>query len=854
MKSWKIVTTSLFLSAGMLMAAPLQVYGAGHGEYESAETRIQDMTLMAERDGLRLYLDEGNGEFAVENGQNGAVWFSNPYDSVTDAKSGDDAKTLLQSYLRLSYYDQQAKQSELSSWKDCMAKDQFTVEPLDGGFRLNLQIGEVAGSALLPAAAEAENFEEKVIAKLEGSSLRKINSYYTRVSLSDTSLTDAVREAYRETYPGLEEHDFYILRPVVDREKKDIDSILKTTDYTQEDMAADAELSGYEGEEGSSILIEMALEVTIDNGSLLVKIPGDSIRYDDSSYILASITLLQYFGAGRSETGGYLMIPDGSGALIAYNTDGNKKGQTIQKPVYGTDYAMVNSYSFNALTEQAYFPVFGNKAGEQAFLGILEEGEAMATIYSETGNLLTGYETVYPIYHYITSSTVNYSDGTKLSGAYTYHDTRPYSGDYAVRYCLLSGEDAGYVGMAKAYRAYLIGTGAIAEEASQSAEEAPVYVEVLGTVEKEETFLGIPYQTYAELTTFEQAERIIEELSDGGVGNLKLRYTGWANNGMNYEVSNHVDVMNCLGGSRKLQELWSYAGQQGAEVFPDVDFATVRKDKKFDGYSASRNSADSLQREDLYLVTPKELTTLNVLQYVFWSVSPAYWPDYMGKYFRDYDKLGLDSISIGSFGTMLYGDYNRKASMSREEVKDIVSGNVEKLTGDKKVMTEGANAYMLPYVTDIVNMPLSSSSYTAVDETIPFLQLVLHGSVGYSSPTLNLQDNIRDTFLKCIEYGASPYFTVAYDNAAELKNTVYDMYYSVDYRVWQQEILRYGSEFEEAYNGLGGLAMTNHEKLQDGVYRTTYEDGTSFLVNYNDIEVTADGKQIPANSYLKAAR
>lgn len=854
MKAWKLLAASLCLSAGILAAAPLQIQAAEHGEYESAEARLQEMELMSEKDGYRLYLDRGNGEFAVEDVRDDAVWLSNPYDAEQDARASADAKNLLQSYVKLAYYDHTEKRYELSSWKDCMEKDQFTAEPIDGGFRLNLQLGEISGGTLLPQAAEAENFEKKVLSKLEGSSLKKINSYYTRVSMSDQTLSEAVLNAYLEGCPGLEEHDFYILRSVVDREKKDIDKILKTTEYTAEDMARDAELSGYEAEESSGILVEMALEVTIDDGSLLVRIPEDSIQYDDTAYVVSDITLLEYFGAEKSEAGGYMMLPDGSGALVGYNTDGRKTNLYTQKPVYGTDYAMTNSYSYNALTEQVYLPVFGNKAGDQAFLGILESGEAMATIFCETGGIITSYESIYPVYSYVTSNTVSYSDSSKLTGQYTYHDTKPYAGDYAVRYCLLTGKEADYVGMANAYRSYLIDRGVIQKRASEVEEEAPVYVELLGAVTKQETFLGIPYNTYAELTTFEQAEQIIDDLAEEKIGNLKLRYSGWANGGLSYEVSDHVDVLKALGGSKKLQELEGYAAQRGAELFPDVDFATVRTNKMFDGYSASRNEAYSLQREELYLVTPKELTTLNYLQYAFWSVSPSFWPDYMGKYFRDYDKLGLDGISVGTLGNMLYGDYNRKASVNREEVKTIVCDNVESLTADKKVMTEGANLYMLPYVTDIVNMPIGSSSYTSADEAVPFMQLVLHGSVEYASPTLNMQGNIRDAFLKCIEYGANPYFTVAYDNSAELKNTVYDLYYSVDYHVWQQEIVRYGNEFEEAYRGLGGLAMTDHEKLQEGVYRTTYEDGTAFLVNYNDENVTAEGKTISANSYVKVTR
>ena len=46
--------------------------------------------------------------------------------------------------------------------------------------------------------------------------------------------------------------------------------------------------------------------------------------------------------------------------------------------------------------------------------------------------------------------------------------------------------------------------------------------------------------------------------------------------------------------------------------------------------------------------------------------------------------------------------------------------------------------------------------------------------------------------------------------------------------------------------------MKSHKKLDDNLYRTEYEDGTVFYVNYgaNDA-VTESGAVVPSRSYLK---
>ena len=43
--------------------------------------------------------------------------------------------------------------------------------------------------------------------------------------------------------------------------------------------------------------------------------------------------------------------------------------------------------------------------------------------------------------------------------------------------------------------------------------------------------------------------------------------------------------------------------------------------------------------------------------------------------------------------------------------------------------------------------------------------------------------------------------------------------------------------------------MIKHEKLDDDVYRTTYENGLSVIVNYRNEAVTVGGETIEAEHY-----
>jgi len=106
------------------------------------------------------------------------------------------------------------------------------------------------------------------------------------------------------------------------------------------------------------IMIKFDLNVTIENGKLIVNIPGDSVdEYNPNMwnsqyqyYILRNIVLFPYFGSTKQETDGYVMIPDGSGALITLESAPIEKA-SFSLDVYGTDAGYVSpSFRTRALS------------------------------------------------------------------------------------------------------------------------------------------------------------------------------------------------------------------------------------------------------------------------------------------------------------------------------------------------------------------------------------------------------------------------------------------------------------------------------------------------------------------------
>jgi hypothetical protein len=132
-----------------------------------------------------------------------------------------------------------------------------------------------------------------------------------------------------------------------------------------------------------------------------------------------------------------------------------------------------------------------------------------------------------------------------------------------------------------------------------------------------------------------------------------------------------------------------------------------------------------------------------------------------------------------------------------------------------------------------MNIPVTDSSHVNTDAAVPFMQLVLHGYVSYSGPAINMSFDPELALLRNMEFGAAPAFMLAYGEIAELKDTPYSAFYSVDYHAWRQIMADMYRRYAQIYRGLANIPMERHDRLAEGVYMTTYANGVRVLVNYN---------------------
>ena len=724
----------------------------------------------------------------------------------------------------------------------------------------------------------------------------QLRSFYTLYDLEDPSLTAREQSTILATYPITEQMPIYLLDEKIKSNALNVleQYIRDYTEFSLDDMLTAHEEVGYVMEDGSPAIFKMALEYTLEEDGFQVRLPARGISFDAATYTLETIKILPFIGAGRvgqenaiRKDTGYNFIPDGSGATISFTQ--NSKYTQVSGTMYGNDFGFYNSATAATASYQTWrAPVYGtvmtsemtinapvlneegkptldadgkvikefveNRTVQQGYVAFITEGESLTRLDAVNGTGVHDYHSVSPTF--FARQTDSYPlDGITVSGGmavYTKAIDRKYVGNYTLKFRLLYGDDATYVGMANAYREYLLKEGVL-QKLDDQGDHIKLYLDLLGAIDTTETVLGVPVATKAELTTFENAKIILDELKEAGVSKQVIRYLGWANGGMASTAPAKLKVVKDLGGDNELKELISYVQGQGNDIYLDLNFSYIKAIANFDGYDEERDAAKTIDGKAAYFQTYNPIVQAYNKQVAF-VISAKTIDSYYENIAEKYGKLFADgarkTVSVGTLGYALNSSQDEEFPLNREDAKDYTVASLETIAKDyDSLLVENGNCYTWKYADTVLDIPLDSSNRITTTAEVPFLGIVLHGYMNYTGEAINMAGDYEYTLLKTIENGANPYFVLAYDNIPELKVNGYSEYYAVEYSVWKETIIEEYKKLNEVLSPLQNQLITGHEIVAERVVKVIYENGTEIYLNYNNFAVTAGELEIPAMSY-----
>lgn len=618
---------------------------------------------------------------------------------------------------------------------------------------------------------------------------------------------------------------------------------IKKGDFTWELIENGVAIRYYFPKQGFVIPVQYVLEEDCLAASIISEGIEEEVWEDpdtdpEKKQSVMNVALLPFMGAAGSDDEGYLIIPDGSGALIHFN-NGRTGAAIYQQDVYGRDDALTIRKAATT-TYDVNMPLFGIVRNGRALMAVVENGDYQAQLNAMVNGQLTGYSNAYFAAQYIHMEANTIMPGSEHSTdvmlpTNTFRDM----GNFTVRYYPLAAENATYADVAAAYRAQLGLKESIADAATQQ-------LEMVASIPSIDTFLGVPYKSVRVLTSYEQAAQTLRDFAAEGLNDLTLRYTGWSKQSVRGKMVTGLDLDNRLGGKKAFDGLRQAVKETGAEMVLAVDLIDIYEDGN--GYWSLFAATDSVNSTAKQVPEFLQSTGYQDPEGKPWYLlSPDKVPEAARKLAENLSGQ-VDGVSLSMLGNTVYSSFGKtgisrtSAGMYWQQALETLSGKIQTLSA------KTASAYAFPYIEQVDATPCASSRFEVTDMEIPFYQMVTHGAMVLYTEPANEDGNVRKALLRAIEYGMYPSWRVIAGNTALLSGTDYASWHAASLDAWREEI-KNTAAWMAPLGVYAGMQMTGHEQVTATLSVTTYANGDMVLVNYGSEDAEHLGVTVPALGY-----
>lgn len=583
------------------------------------------------------------------------------------------------------------------------------------------------------------------------------------------------------------------------------------------------------------------VNVTIEGSDLVVTIPDDSIIEEQEGTYISSISVFPFMGYSfLDKQEGYMLIPDGNGALIDLD---NKEGRYVtgfSQMIYGSDSGFVESDTKTYLWEeldmlqdasQVIAPVFGmaHTKDQKGYLAIVEKGEKRAYIEAQSNGAMVNYNRCFARF-LIRDLFVQPLNNSNTGTVPRAEEDRTHS-DLQVRYMLLSGDEVNYSTMAAKYREYLLNNGSLVKKDSSYNSR----VDFLGT-ERENFLLGTRAVT---MTTTDDIKNIFGELKSSGVESLLSVYKGWQDGGLYDLPMSKYNADGHIGGDSDLKDLIKDSESSNYKMYLYNDALRLNPSTNTFNFNTIKKVNKRAFEERVWADVYKKFNYL----------TPESSVEDFTSFVESMNNKELNRVALAGISNTLFSYSYKSSYYTRNNTADAYTKAVSDLDDKADMAMEAPNAYMWKNADAFLDMPLGSSDYMYVDHEIPFLSMVLKGVMPMYSEYINFEANKQEFFLQMVEAGVYPSFYLTAENSSKLIRTNSADLYSTEYTTYKDAVIDYDKKLRELNAQLGDANIVKHETRGDGIKAVTYSNGVKVFVNYTNTQQIVDGVTVEAMSY-----
>ncbi|GGC77801.1 hypothetical protein GCM10007216_05410 [Thalassobacillus devorans] len=629
-------------------------------------------------------------------------------------------------------------------------------------------------------------------------------------------------------------HSAITIDYIDDKDKSSTESILTN----ESEVSLTKQANGFSAKvsfEDAEITVQ--LDVHLDGDSIEVHVPQDGIEEDENK--LATMRLYPFLGAVEgTDTDGYLFIPDGSGALMRFDEKQVQSMAPYRASIYGDDEGFKRSAKEEGdvqvnPAQKITMPVYGvtNGVDENGFINVIDEGKTFADIIAYPSGIATDFHWITAQYNY---RYQYYQPTSKNMSGYNVYQEQRNEFDVNERITFLEDEAANYVGMAHTYQQYLLDREMLAARE----DHADIRLEFLGGEVKS----GLLRDSVQPMTKVTDLPDYVEQLKQQEVEDMHVVYRGWTEGGYTGTLPKKFPFENELGSDSEFSDVNDFFKDNEIPLYYYTDYT-----KAYHGASGFSGKTDIARKISAETMGGKDGET------DFYYLSPLKSLEIAKDDRSEYEKNGVENLAVDSSANLLFSDFNNGAT--RPEVMEVYQDMFEELrTSVDSLSLYQPNDYLLTEADRYLDIPLYSSNYSFVTDTVPFLQIVLKGYVPYYASFSNFQYSPEDEVLRMIEYGAYPSFYLTTEPSHQLMHTPSEDLYTSQFQDWEEAIVEQYKMVKESLGPVEGETITSRNVYKTGVVEVGYSNGKSVIVNYTNEDINIEGTEVKAKGYTVTDR
>lgn len=543
-----------------------------------------------------------------------------------------------------------------------------------------------------------------------------------------------------------------------------------------------------------------------------LSLDGDTMRFhlntqDIEEYgtnRLNMLSVFEFLGAAKEDdVPGYKFIPSGSGALVRYTANPQISSY------YRADFLGRDLYqSTNPNNLGLHFPVYGAVHGinQNAYFVTILEGAQFARYNYAPPGVRTPYHRHFKSFR-LRESFIQNIPGSDTNPTIVQANIKDYNIVFDLT--VLSHDDANYVGMARHFRSFLLNTNQLNP---MDIDQAPtLHLDVFGS----DYHRGLLFKQHHIMTTTQDVLTMHERLSLAGIQDIHFTLRGFTQGGYTDASHRHLRWNRRLGSFSDLDDL-----NTSLHFNPTIMHRFDQRPPRSTLVTISNTfGRTSLFEGDMTRFFVDSRHIVNHFEDA-WTASQRY-----------------GGMALDGWSHLLYSNRNH----TRTEMMTIQADLIQ-----EPIPMYRPNQVMLPHTTLHLHTPANHERLRFLTDHVPFLHIVLSGSLPYYTSPLNVSANRRLSVLRAVDFGARPSFFVSAQQSHMLSRTLARNYFGMHFDSIEQQIIEDYLFIHEALEPVLGESIVKRDVLAQGVVRVVYSNDVELFINYSQQPFIFEGLVIHA--------